>query len=221
MGNVQADVLADAAADEARVDIQTREEVSRKQGHAAMLLRHNSLILANVLEVDPRARPPRAPPARRATLEELCADSAHTTARWGKALRCITCREVCVSRTAQRRRWLLSPCRGDPLAPQCVGAAARAPVHVGNATIAASHDAVFLAHCGFWICLACGGEGSEQLRHLSGECKGQATDAGRAALSRAQRGLAPGATARARAFNRGRLRKRTTRCGPAQGGATR
>ena len=215
MGNVQADVLADEAADEARVDIQTREEVNRKQGHAAMILKHNSLILANVLEVDPRARPPRAHPSKHATLAERCEDSAHTTAKWGRALRCTTCREVCVTRPAQQQRWLASPCRGDPLAPQSEDAAERLPVHIGNGAIAATHDAAFLAGCGFWICLSCGGEGAEQLRSLSGACRGHPTAAGLAALSRAKRGLAPGSTARARAFNCGHLRARATG-GPAR-----
>jgi ribonuclease HI len=207
-GNAQADVLADEAADEARADIQTREEVNRKQGHAAMVLRHHSLVLANVLEVDPRARPPRAPPVKKATFSERCEDSAHTVGKWGRALRCTTCREVSVLHSARQKRWLASPCRGDPLAPQGGGPADRLPVHVVNGAITDTHDAAYLAGCGCWICLCCGGEGAEQLRSLSGTCRGLPTAAGLAALSRARRGLAPGATARARAFNLGHLRAR-------------
>ena len=111
------------------------------------------------------------------------------------------------------RRWLASPCDGGAF----LESGTRSEVCMGQQRVHLSHKLPFFPGARVWWCKACGAWASDRAFQLAEPCTA-ATRAGLAALSRFRRNMAPGASVWAKAYNRGRLRRRLAKPATLPGG---
>ena len=231
-GNTWADEFAGLAAAEAAVPVSQAEAIGWVDRTASIVRNRLAAILIDCTLKDPRTRqPPRPKTAmqRQSAIEKharlLAAFNATSHSVDSGSRSSYRCR-VCGTTpgTSGPTAWLKTACVAPaplPFAPAAAAATAEdSSQNVGHASIHKSHTALFFADLGVWICSGCGACGEEHLRHLARECPVHAlgracTQAGKDALSRVRRGMKPGASAAAKAFNANLLRTRATAVAPA------
>ena len=226
--NAVADRLAEQAAQRRAAAAEDVERVQGVDERARKVRGRLAAVLRAAGDADPRPR--RVPPERtlQATpFERALRDTHHRVSalrggargRGALRLRCLTCwSEACGTR-ASCTAWLRTACGGPPLRAAAGPVAARGPaaaprapagLQVGGQCPGPDHDLRAHPAVPVWFCARCGACSAREggvLRRLAGPCLqpgARATQSGREALVRLDRGLWPGASAAARAWNAGR-----------------
>ena len=101
----------------------------------------------------------------------------------------------------KRRNLLYRPCKAAAAPAPGAPAAAAGPL-VGLREVHPSHAAEYHPELRFHFCASCGAVAHDHLRALAEPCPPCAKRAGRDALARIRKGLLPGNSKRAIAFNR-------------------
>ena len=203
-GNAVADLLADIAAQEARVPAEDRARVQAAEVMASQV--HWRLLRAalDAAAADGRRQRRAATKARQAApAPRICAmfASAHQLAEDGRS--CRACR--CSSSDEAMTAWLQAPCHGLRRSTELLselGGPAGAQVQIGGQRVDASHRLRWRRQLDCWFCERCGFFGVPGGRQLGEGLRqpcppGGPTKTGREYLDRVRRGLWPKAGQRA------------------------
>ena len=119
------------------------------------------------------------------------------------------CKTSMVRKKCKLKKWLALPCSVlEPLAATAPLQRAVGEIWIGGQTIHQSHDAVHEPILNMWFCRTCGFYGDITLHKFAAPCSGRINKWGRMNLANIDKGLIPGKSARAVAYNSQRLATR-------------
>eukprot|EP00974_Lingulodinium_polyedra_P088217 8553240-Lingulodinium_polyedra.AAC.1 len=155
--------------------------------------------------------PRRDPMPKVGWRDQELALTAHTGVRRAKTQwSCTACGTTSSVKKHLLKGWLRAPCwapRGShgPVRRREEG------IQLSHRVVHASHAILHFQGMGIWICERCGMYAQQVIGRLAAECPGTLNRAGKQNLARAKKGLMPGESAAAQAFNEGRLQRRKPR----------
>ena len=199
--NAYADAVADVSAESVQIEQGQATIISDIRRMARQIRARAAAALINASDTDPRAPKQRPAPAKKKIkpLKALEAKSSHSVARAGGRWICTACHDSCPR--VGLRDWLISTCIPVAQGPKASRPSSGKSVQIGGGLIHPTHPAEFSSTLGVWYCTACGATGAELLKHLAAKCPGTMTKAGRQNIARIERGLYPGSSAKAKAYN--------------------
>ena len=205
-GNLQADLAAEHAAADARLPREISERAASLDKAALSIIQHHSLLLANIMDLEPRAARSTEPaPSTRLSLQQKIEQSEHDIEYIDGRASCRRCRDL-LPRTATKKfitDWVEGACAGPPWmtrSPTC---------WVGKHRLHASHDLVhYYDDRNFWLCTLCGHIARTSGHSLSTPCTRVRTVKGERTIRRAAMGLMPGDSRFAKTYNFSQVRHR-------------
>ena len=213
VGNSCADALAGVTAESAAVPSSSESALEWVDDIATVIQQRLYSTLLDAVQKDPRAPQPPKPKAqkenrlkrtkekkRKRTLLE--ASTTHELERNKGALRCRRCGSAPVAKGEDA--WLKTRCLevvSTPFCPEFQRASPTEQITIGTAGIHQSHKANRNEELQVWFCSTCGKTGAEVLRDLAKECPLVLNKAGAQNLSRIRKGLKPGESSAAKAYN--------------------
>ena len=205
LGNAEADALADLAANLVSLGLNHTRRVQAIDRMAFLIRARAVATLLHAAEVDPHTWAPRNARQAGPSLEAACRSSQHMAHGKGRSWSCGTCGQKVAMRKRKLLAWLATPCVAPsscPFAPEVTRVQGPSAIQVGHQTIDRSHAVIRDKGLDLWACTTCGASGRERLEALARPCPGFLSRYGADALNRINKGLLPGASAAARAFNK-------------------
>ena len=220
--------MADQTAEEADLPYATVAAIHWTDATAALVRGRLAATLADAIERDPRTRDPaneiakakRKPKqvlrqnaladARRSTQHRVAADVERdiddVCDELERNLKCLRCGTTAT--IGDELVWLQSPCvvpTASPFCPEAAAPPAGTRAKVGSRLIHETHKPQNVRELAIWICTACGANAASLLRALAAPCNVAhgipRTRGGDLALAAVARGMKPGCSAAAKAYN--------------------
>ena len=207
--NFAADIIAGEAAERVDAGLSAETRVKHADRTAAAVQERLCAILQDVANKDKREDIKPKPKRNKEMHNDhiLFAQTTHTVIQAEGQLRCSTCGTVAGRTMRVKKRWLKAECNKLHHLSMATARAAVDPVII-NLQIHPSHRCLYMTDSSTWVCTTCGMIGREVLEGLSRPCIGVMKSRGSDNWSRIQKGLAPGESRWAKAFNEGRVVRR-------------
>ena len=197
-GNAMADVLAGAAAEQAALPPGVAEGVTWGESIVSSIRSRLAAVFLDVAQKDPRAKPPTDKERKVAVskMKRMAHKSEHTIRFESRHLSCSTCRSRVSKRLAAQ--FLESPCIPGT---NCADTVVDSRLARGTRTVHDSHLLYYRDDLQVHWCGLCGSYSLERLLALAEPCSRRMSRGCRDTVSRIRRGLLPGSSRAAVAFN--------------------
>ena len=211
LGNCAADAYAGEWASDVAVPKHVKANIDLVESKAYRIQRRLAGTLLDAVDKD-RDRPKDRTPAegrvpRKERIRAALSESEHRAQAVRGGWTCTLCGGRCNGKSVKDIvSWARSSCLPAlPVHDRLGDPRTNGRVEVGNRVIHRSHITYFRSAIGYHYCGVCGAVGSNSIKLLAEPCGRELTADGATNLRRLREGLCPGASAAARAYNRGRL----------------